>query len=38
VRYEKDGKAFGRAIGKSQGHALEVAGMYKGIKTGRCML
>jgi hypothetical protein len=38
VSYEKDRKAFGRAIGKSQGHALEVTGMYKGIKTGRCML
>jgi hypothetical protein len=34
VRYEKDGKAFGRAIGKSQGHALEVAGMYKASKRG----
>ena len=38
VRYVKDRKAFGRAIGEFQGIRWKIAEMYKDIETGRSML
>ena len=38
VRYVKDRKAFGRAIGEFQGMRWKIAEMYKDIEVGRSML
>src|SRR6202049_106895 len=38
VRYAKDRKAFGRAIGEFQGMRWKIAEMYKDIEVGRSML